>query len=171
MSEAWKSCTYSSQMRLLGETPYIFIDVQVYNHMYDWFIMGSRCIFTKWDQTSIITIMMPHFASYKTPFFAVYQLLGAGVYHKKVKLIHLKPSPALTKVSSLPQVTASIQLLSDPQQSPTNSSLRVPILTNFTHILPPAVLGIKFVTAKKRGLPKNHSVTKGGHKWSIDWYY
>ena len=115
-------------------------------------------------QHPLITIMMPHFASYKTPFFAVYQLLGAGVYHKKVKLIHHKPSPALTKVSSLPQVTASIQLLSDPQQSPTNSSLRVPILTNFTHILPPAVLGIKFVTAKKRGLPKNHSVTKRGHK-------
>ena len=25
MSEVWKSCTYSSQMRLLGETPYIYI--------------------------------------------------------------------------------------------------------------------------------------------------
>ena len=25
MSEVWKSCTYSSQMRLLGETPYICI--------------------------------------------------------------------------------------------------------------------------------------------------
>ena len=72
---------------------YLFY-VQVYNHMYDWFIMGSRCIFTKWDHTFIITIMMPHFASYKTPFFAVYQLLGAGVYHKKVKLIHHDTIPS-----------------------------------------------------------------------------
>ena len=25
MSEVWESCTYSSQMRLLGETPYMYI--------------------------------------------------------------------------------------------------------------------------------------------------
>ena len=31
MSKVWKSCTYSSQMRLLGETPYICSDLQSNN--------------------------------------------------------------------------------------------------------------------------------------------
>ena len=88
-SKGQKRCLYTSLSHVWWHA-----NVQVYNHMYDWFIMGSRCIFTKWDQTSIITIMMPHFASYKTPFFAVYQLLGAGVYHKKVKLIHHDTIPS-----------------------------------------------------------------------------
>ena len=88
-SKGQKRCLYTSLSQLWWH-----VYVQVYNHMYDWFIMGSRCIFTKWDHTSILTIMMPHFASYKTPFFAVYQLLGAGVYHKKVKLTHHNTIPS-----------------------------------------------------------------------------
>ena len=33
--------------------------------------------------------LKPFFCSYKTPFFALYQLLGAGIFHKKVILFNL----------------------------------------------------------------------------------
>jgi len=88
---------------------------KVHDHMYDWFIMGSKCIFT----------------NYKTPFFAVFQLLGAGIYHLKVSAsIQVLAVSSVIKNSTLPD--------------------NVPILTNFTHILPASVLGVKFVNGKKK---------------------
>ena len=47
-SEEWKTPKVRKDVHsLVSLVRHILTYVQVYNHMYDWFIMGSRCIFTK----------------------------------------------------------------------------------------------------------------------------
>jgi len=93
---------------------------KVYHHMYEWFIQGSRCIFT----------------NYKTPFFALYQLLGAGIFHKKVR--------------------ESIALVAD-----TNNPYKPIILVNFTRIAQPREFGVKFVTKKAKNGPSKDTNNHG----------
>ena len=105
----------------------------------------------------------PFFCSYKTPFFALYQLLGAGIFHKKVILFYFimtnipalffnfKLMPEIIKINkicfvlscSYYQVRESIALVAD-----TNNPYKPIILVNFTRIAQPREFGVKFVTKK-----------------------
>ena len=110
-------------------------------------------------------ICLPHrcFLSYKSPYFAIFQMLGAGVYQNKVKRGGKKrgvffPSflfPQLFFLTSFSKVTASIQVLAD------SDNPQIPIiLSNFSNIVSHKSLGVRFITKGCTTTFINHIQTK-----------
>ena len=72
MSEVWKSCTYSSQMRLLGETPYISLpysrvwgetDHNVHSRVIQTYLMGNVFSSDEQDRGGQRPVSQPHVCS------------------------------------------------------------------------------------------------------------